>query len=245
MQYLYRLNTFDADGNEYAGSTVLSFSTPARPKIENLRFQPVEGEATSTQRITWTTNVATSSLIRFSAKDIASKEISDSNLVTEHEIIVRDLLDDTEYSFKAESRDKDGNLATSDSQVLRTALDTRPPKISDVTVETTIRGSGSEARGQIVLSWKTDEPATGQVAYGEGSNLSEFNSKTSEDASLSTEHIVIVSDLPTSKVYSVVPISNDNAKNNGTGEPQSAIIGRASDDIISIVLNTLKKVFGF
>ncbi|MBP6880838.1 discoidin domain-containing protein [Candidatus Saccharibacteria bacterium] len=244
-KYLYRLNTFDADGNEYAGSTVLSFSTPARPKIENLRFQPVEGEATSTQRITWTTNVATSSLIRFSAKDIASKEISDSNLVTEHEIIVRDLLDDTEYSFKAESRDKDGNLATSDSQVLRTALDTRPPKISDVTVETTIRGSGSEARGQIVLSWKTDEPATGQVAYGEGSNLSEFNSKTSEDASLSTEHIVIVSDLPTSKVYSVVPISNDNAKNNGTGEPQSAIIGRASDDIISIVLNTLKKVFGF
>lgn len=244
-KYFYRLNTFDADGNEYVGSTVLTFTTPARPRIENLRFQPVEGEPTSTQQVTWTSNVPTSSLIRFSAENAPGKEVSDSALATDHEVIIKDLLDDTEYSFVAESRDKDGNLAVSDTQVLRTALDTRPPKISDITTETTIRGTGAEARGQIIVSWKTDEPATSQVAYAEGSSAVEFNNRSSEDGALATEHIVIVSDLPTSRVYSVKPISKDNAANEAEGESQSAIIGRASDDVITIVLNTLRRVFGF
>src|SRR5690606_25910533 len=62
-KYFYRLNTFDAEGNEYTGSTVLAFTTPARPRISNLRFQPVEGEPTSTQKITWTTNVPASSFV--------------------------------------------------------------------------------------------------------------------------------------------------------------------------------------
>ncbi len=244
-KYLYRLNTFDAEGNEYTGSTVLSFTTPARPHIDNLRFQPVEGEPTSTQKVTWTTNVPTSSLIRFTAEGAPAKEVSTSTLVTDHEMVIKDLLDDTSYSLVAESRDAGGNLAVSDTQVLRTALDTRPPKISDVTVEAAIRGTGAEARGQIVVSWKTDEPATSQVAYAEGSQTTVFNNKTAEDGSLALEHIVIVSDLPTSKVYSVQPISQDNGKNSGVGEIKSAIIGRASDSVVTIVLNTLKKVFGF
>lgn len=244
-KYLYRLNTFDAEGNEYAGSTVLSFTTPARPRISNLRFQPVQDEPTSTQKVTWTTNVPSSSFIRFSSEGIPTKELSQSKLVTEHEIIIRDLLDNTKYSLVAESRDEGGNLAVSDIQTLRTALDTRPPKISDVIVETTIRGTGAEARGQIVVSWKTDEPATSQVAYGEGSQLTVFNNRTAEDSSLATEHIVIVSDLPTSRVYSVQPVSEDRGENSGTGEIKSAIIGKASDSVLTIVLDTLKKVFGF
>ncbi len=244
-KYLYRLNTFDSEGNEYTGSTVLSFTTPARPRIENLRLQPVEGEPTSTQRITWTTNVPTSSLVRYNTAGGPGREVSDSALVTEHEITIKGLQDDTDYTFVAESRDKDGNLAVSDAQNLRTALDTRPPKISDVIVETAIRGTGAEARGQIVISWTTDEPATSQVGYSEGSTTSNFNNKTSEDTGLATEHVVIISDLPTSRVYSVQPISKDRSGNSGTGEAGTAIIGRASDNIITIVLNTLRKVFGF
>jgi hypothetical protein len=55
---------------------------------------------------------------------------------------------------------------------------------------------------------------------------------------------VIVSDLPTSRVYSVQPLSKDGAKNEGQGETQTAIIGRASDNAITVVFNTLKAIFG-
>lgn len=158
---------------------------------------------------------------------------------------ISNLKDDSTYFVVAQSRDATGNLAVSDRHQFKTALDTRPPKVYDVTIESSIRGTGAEARGQVIVSWKTDEPAKSQVGYAEGSNATVFNSKTAEDGNLTTEHLVIVSDLPTSKVYSIQPISRDSAENIGTGEPQSAIIGRASENVLTIVLNTLQRVFGF
>jgi hypothetical protein len=177
---------------------------------------------------------------------IATKpiEFQASDLVTDHRVVIHDLEDDSEYSLVAESRDKDGNLAISDAQSFRTALDTRPPKITEVVVEASIRGTGAEARGQLVVSWKTDEPSSSQVAYAEGSGATSFNNRTSEDTALTTEHIVIVSDLPTSKVYSVMPVSRDKSQNSGQGKSESAIIGRASDSVLTIILSTLQKIFG-
>ncbi|HSE60886.1 MAG TPA: fibronectin type III domain-containing protein [Candidatus Saccharimonadales bacterium] len=244
VKYFYKVVAYDSEGNAYEGS-IFSFTTPPRPRITNLRFQPVPGEPTSTQLISWQTNVPATTTINYGKVGTGGTEASTSALVTEHEITIRDLEDSSEYFLTAQSRDKDGNLAVSDQQVFRTALDTRPPKISEIQVESSIRGTGVEARGQVIVSWRTDEPATSQVAFAEGSDATVFNSRTAEDTSLSFEHIVIVSDLPTSKVYSVQPVSRDKTSNAGLGQTQSAIIGRASDDVLTIVIDTLKKVFGF
>ena len=243
-KYFYKITSYDSEGNAYDGN-VLSFETPPRPAISNLRFEPVRGEPTSTQRVTWDTNVSTDSAVTYGIAGGRTSDIVNSKFTTQHEIIIKGLLDDSEYSLIAHSRDNAGNLATSDEQSFRTALDTRPPKISEISVESSIRGSGAEARGQIIVSWHTDEPSTSQVAYSEGSNATVFNSRTPEDTQLSTEHVVIVSDLPTSRVYSVQPVSRDRSGNAGTGEAESAIIGRASDSVLTIILNTLQKVFGF
>lgn len=244
VKYFYKVNGVDGEGNEYEGS-VLTFTTPQRPKISNVTLQPVDGEPTSTQRVGWTTNVATTSQVVYGRVGVAPQEISDSKLVTEHEMIIRGLEDDSEYSLIAQSRDADGNLAISEKQVFRTALDTRPPKVTDVTVETTIRGVGSEARGQLVVTWKTDEAATSQVAFGEGAGASSFSSMTTEDSALTTEHIVIISDLSTAKVYNIQALSKDKSGNQVKSDAQSTIVGRASDSVLSIIFNTLQKMFGF
>jgi len=243
-KYFYMISAIDAEEAEYRGN-IDSFSTPPSPRIFNLRFQPVDGEPTSTQRVTWQTNVPATSQISYAIVNGTPQEIQNSELKVEHEIVIQGLIDDSEYALTAQSRDADGNLATSDRQAFRTALDTRPPKISDIVVESSVRGSGSEARGQIVVSWRTDEPSTSQVAYTEGSDAQVFNSKTAEDSRLTTEHIVIISSLPTSRVFSVQPLSSDAAVNEGVGETQTVIIGRASDSALTVVFNTLKSLFGF
>ncbi len=84
-----------------------------------------------------------------------------------------------------------------------------------------------------------------QVAYAEGSKATVFNSKTAEDSQLTTDHLVIVSDLPTSKVYSLQPLSKDKSGNVGIGETEPAIISRANESVLTVILNTLQKVFGF
>ena len=243
-KYFFKLITYDKEGYSYDGSTY-SFTTPSRPKISNLRFQPVAGEPTSTQQVTWNTNVPATSLITYTRLNGDTKTAQNLELKTDHSLIIKDLVDDSDYSLIAESRDGNGNLATSDKQTFRTALDTRPPKAFDVSIESAIRGVGSEARGQIIVSWKTDEPSTSQVGYSEGSSATVFNNKTVEDSDLSTEHVVVISDLPTSRVYSVQPISRDKSNNQAVAPTQSAIIGRASDDVLTIVFNTLRRVFGY
>lgn len=243
-KYYYKIDTFDDDGNEYEGN-IFSFTTPQKPKIANLKFEPVTGEPTSTQRITWTTNVPANSAITYGVSGSAGSDMSNAELKTDHEIIIRDLADNSEYFLVAQSRDADGNLATSDKQIFHTALDTRPPKVLEISVESTIRGTGSEARGQLIVNWKTDEPSTSQVAYGEGSTGSTTTSQSTEDANKTTDHTVVISDLSTAKVYNVSALSKDKAGNQAKSEPQSAIIGRASESVLSIIFNTLQKIFGF
>lgn len=241
-KYFFRINGIDADGNEYSGDTY-TFTTPARPRITNIKFQPVENAPSSTQKISWTTNVPATSEMQYGSKKTKTLEALDSKLVVNHELIIQDLEDDTDYQLTVISRDDKGNVATSEPQIFRTALDTRPPKITDLNVETSIRGTGTESKGQLVISWKTDEKSTSQVAFGAGQSGS-FTSRTSEDSRLTTDHVVIVSDLPPSSIYHIQAISLDNAKNASNSEVQSAIIGRGSDNVFSIIFNALQKIFG-
>ncbi len=244
VEYFYKINTVDVDGNEYDSGRIDSFTTPARPRISNLRFQPVAGEPTSTQKVSWTTNVPASSLIRYSTAGVPAREIVDTKLKKEHEVIIRALQDDSNYTLVARSRDKDGNLAVSDNQTFRTALDTRPPKVSALRVETTIRGVGTDARGQLIVAWKTDEPATGQVSYAKGVSGSTYTSTSVEDGTLTTDHTVVISDLATSQVYHVQAISRDKSGNTGKSKDSSAIIGQASDSIMDIIFSALSNIFG-
>jgi len=242
-KYYYQLSAFDSEGSEYDGN-IFSFTTPPRPRITNLRFQPVIGEPTSTQSVTWTTNVPSSSTVTYGKVGTNGTDIQISKLEIEHKITISGLEDDSEYFLIAQSRDADGNLAVSDRQVFKTALDTRPPEVSDVSIETSIRGTGVEARGQVIASWKTDEPSTSQVGYAEGSTATVFNNKTTEDTQMTTEHIVVLSNLPTSRVYSIQVMSYDKARNIGLGESEASIIGRANESVLTIILNALQRIFG-
>lgn len=241
-KYSYKLNGVDADGNEYQGNTYSFFTLP-RPKITNLRFQPVDGAPSSTQQVSWNTNVPATSSISYGPESAKQTDVLDEKLVTQHEVIISGLLDDTAYTLIARSIDSVGNVAVSDNQSFHTALDTRPPKITDYIYESSIQGTGTEARGQIIVSWKTDEAATSQVAFGQGQSGALTN-RSVQDTRLTKNHTVVLSDLSTSTVYRVKAISSDKAGNASQSDTQTAIIGRGSDSVFTIVYNALQKIFG-
>jgi alpha-tubulin suppressor-like RCC1 family protein len=242
--YLFKINTYDNEGNMYDSRRVDTFATSPRPRISDLRFQPVTGEPTSTQEVTWKTNVAADSTLTYGKVDTNGTNVYISEATTDHKITVRNLEDDSNYFLLAQSRDADGNVAVSDRQFFRTALDTRAPSISSIKVTTAIKGSGSNARGQIVMYWKTDEPATSQVAYGFGAGGSDYPNKTSQDGQLTTDHVVIISDLPVANVYHLHPISEDRSDNSTSGDGRSAVIGRPTESILNIIINSIQNILG-
>jgi hypothetical protein len=243
-RYVFKLNGFDADGKEYPEQgTLYSFTTLAMPKVTNVRFQTMEDEPSLTQKITWDTNVLATSELSYGVQGTRAEEVIDSKLTLSHEVVVRNLEDDKQYELIVRSRDSLGNVARSDVQVLRTALDTRPPRLADVSIDVQIKGTSGDAQGQIVISWHTDEPATSQVSFALGA-AGASTSLTSEDARLTTEHVVVVSNLSLSSIYQVKAISHDKSGNLAQSDPETVIIGRGSDNIFSIIFSSLQRILG-
>ena len=99
------------------------------------------------------------------------------------------------YEFYAYGIDQYGNTTKSNTMQITTPLDSRPPTVSNIVIETSNVGLGNQDEAQIVVSWKTDEPATSLVEYGEGISGTEYNFKTNHDPTLTTSHLVIISGL--------------------------------------------------
>lgn len=250
IKYYYKINTFDSESSEYEG-TILDFTTLPRPKISNVRIQQVSNTAQSTLLMTWITNTEVSSIVTYYPEGNSADARDEVNVALtkgDHRMIIRGLLPQTNYIMVVRGRDKIGNEATSDSQRLTTATDTRPPQISELHVEgATIPPTAStaqESTAQLIVSWNTDEPASSQVEFGEGTGTT-YSQKTQEDTNLTINHLVIISNLTPAKVYHVRSISKDKASNVGNSIDTVTITPKATDNALNLVITNLQQAFGF
>jgi len=249
-KYYYKINTFDSENDEYEG-TILDFTTLPRPKISNVRIQQVANTAQSTILVTWTTNTDVSSIVTYypagSPAD-ARDEVNVALTKGEHRMIIRGLLPQTDYILVVKGRDKIGNEAVGDTQRFTTATDTRPPQITDLRVEGAAipptATTAQESTAQLIVSWNTDEPATSQVEFGEGTGTT-YSSKTQEDSNLTYNHVVIISNLTPSKVYHLRAISKDKAGNVGHSIDTVTITPKATENALNLVITNLQEAFGF
>ncbi|MCA9391807.1 DUF2341 domain-containing protein [candidate division WWE3 bacterium] len=242
--YHLRISGTDVEGNILESDDYV-FQTLAFPRIFNVTFEPVTDASSATIKVAWETNVDTDSIVEYRPQGGAFVESVTSELLTEHELVLSNLLDNTSYEFRSKGRDQYGNIATSDLQIYSTPFDTRPPKISDIVVETAILGSGQEATAQIIVSWKTDENATSQVEYGEGVGGTTYPNKTVEDGVLTNSHVVIISDVVPSKPYHLRVVSRDGALNDAASSDYAVITGRATDSVLDLIIFNLQDTFGW
>lgn len=244
--YQLRVKASTTEGTEYSSGA--TFSTPDLPSITNLSYQSVQDAPSATIRVSWETNVKTSSALTVSPtdnNDAKAKSASDAKLKTNHNLTIEGLADQTEYQLIASGRDEYGNQASSNTVSFETAEDSRPPLISDIKLETSINGTGQDSKAQIVVSWQTDEPATSQVEYGQGVGGEGYQQTTSEDSSLGKTHTVIISELDPARTYHLRPISKDGANNRSIGGDNVVITGKAQESVLGIIIDKLKETFGF
>jgi hypothetical protein len=218
--------------------------TPPYPSIENLEVEELEDRPSASVKVTWSTNVKTSSALTLTTEG-DSKSASNADLTTNHSLTVEGLKDSSSYTVVASGRDEYGNLAKSSSYNFETPPDSRPPKIFDVRLETSITGTGDDSKAQIIVSWQTDEPATSQVEYGIGVGGSSYQQTTTQDSSLSKNHTVIISELDPQRTYHLRAVSKDGADNISKGADNVVITGQKKDSVLDIIIDKLKETFGF
>jgi len=249
-KYYYKLNTFDSESGEYEG-TILDFTTLPRPKISSVRIQEVKGTAQPTILVSWISNTEISSIITYYPEGKATDARDEVNIALtsgEHKLFLKGLFPQTNYILVVKGRDKIGNEATSDTQRVTTATDTRPPQILNVRIEggviPPVGGAGQESIAQLVVSWDTDEPATSQIEFGEGTGET-YSQKTQEDSNLTLNHLVVMSNLTPSKVYHLRTISKDKAGNEGKSIDSVTITPKSTQSALDLVVGNLSEVFGF
>lgn len=246
--YSFRINSIDADGFEYEG-TVFEFTTLPRPRISNVEIQEVRGTAQPSVVVRWETNVETTSIVSYYPTNNSDDALDRVNLTRTqgvHEQLITALLPNTAYTLVARGIDSYGNEAQSDPQIFTTSVDTRPPRITNLQVDTTIQRLQTDGASlaQIIVTWNTDELATSQLEYGEGTGAS-YTQKTQEDINPKTNHSVVISGLSPSRVYHLRAVSQDDASNIGHSVDTVTITPKVTSNALDLVISNLSEIFGF
>lgn len=249
-KYYYKINLFDSEGSEYEG-TILDFSTLPRPKISEVRLEQVANTAQTTIKVSWKTNTEVSSIATYYPENNSSGSRDEIKIALEkgeHSLMIRGLLPQTNYILIVKGRDKLGNEAISENQRFTTATDTRQPSILNLKVQggtiPPVGFAAGEVKAQLIITWDTDEPATSQVEFGEGTGTN-YGQKSQEDGNLTNNHTVILSNLTPSKVYHLRTISKDSVGNESKSVDTVTIAPKATKSAIDLVIKNLSEALNF
>jgi hypothetical protein len=209
--YYYRVRVKDANEVEYT-SQEYSFRAVLKPKVSNLRITEVTPYSVT---INWETNIDTETIINWGQTTAYGEKKGIGGTTKSHEIKVDNLVDNTEYHFQILARDEVGEEVAGDDNVIRTPLDTEGPKIEDVKIDILPLGEGDEF-SQVIISWKTNKPATTLVQYDIGLVGGDYSKSSIEDTSLSTAHTVIIKELEVASTYHYRIIAKDKRDNQTT-----------------------------
>jgi hypothetical protein len=244
-KYHLRIQAYDEEDNIFTSDDYI-FETMPLPKLMNVKIQQVKGMPTATLRLLWQSNTSVSSLVTYypTGKAETAKDQVKLTLIKNHEIILRDLTDDTDYTIVIKGKDAMGNSAETVTQKLKTSADMRPPTISNISVETVVSGLGNEAKAQAIIYWDTDEGASSQVEYGQGTG-SDYPNKTQKDSNLTLNHSVTISDLEPSQVYHLRILTEDKMANLSQSYDNVVITPKETSSALNLVIENLSKSFGF
>lgn len=246
IKYYYKINSFDSEGEEYEGE-IHSFETLPRPKISNIKINQVKGTAQSTLLVSWESNTSVSSIVTYypiSSPASARDEVNIALKKGKHQMILSNLEPQTTYAVILKGKDIAGNEAAGEIQQVTTSADTRPPQITDLKVEGEIVGTDEVASAQLLVSFNTDEAATAQIEFGEGSG-STYSQKTQEDGTLTNHHLVVISGLTPGKVYHLRAISKDEFNNKAESIDKVVITPKATENALDLVMTNMSAIFGF
>ncbi len=234
--YQYRARARDINGAE-AASAVFTFTTASGPDTLAPLIANVSADnlTSSSAQITWETNELSDSQVEYgltTAYDALSP--LDTSRVTQHAVLLTNLLADTTYHFRVKSKDAAGNLAVSgDFTLVTPAGDVTPPLISNVT-------AGNITAHSAEIRWRTSEPGDSQVDYGLNKG---YDHSSALDTSRVFEHLVVLTGLRPGKTYTYQVKSRDAAANltvSGGYSFRTPLVPLMADAFNTAVLDTSK-----
>ena len=120
-------------------------------------------------KVSWSTNEESTSEVEFGRTSSYDFSEISKELVSQHLVILTNLVAGAEYHYRVSSTDQAGNESFSvDDVFVAVGADTASPAITNI-----FSTNDSEKR-EIVFTWETDEETSGRVEYGLSTDYSSF-----------------------------------------------------------------------
>ncbi|MBD3250027.1 MAG: hypothetical protein GF381_00415, partial [Candidatus Pacebacteria bacterium] len=174
----------------------------------------------------------------------STSSLYQGELADKHVQRITGLEDGSIYTFTIRGKDQYGNEVVGDPIRYVTGADTRAPRILNQIIETPIKGAGTEAKSQIIISFETDEPAHSQVLWGQGSGT-EYPQATEKSTEPTTKHVIVLRDLEPTTTYHLKITAQDPSGNKSETQDSIVVTPTAQQAAFDIVLKNLEDVFGF
>lgn len=203
---------------------------------------------TDSFRLIWKTNSPASSIVQYTDKQTgATNTHSDNTLTTNHDATIENLTPGDTYEVLVSGVDGNGTNITADKPItVTTSLDTIPPTITSLKIDSTLVPGRSNII-QAVVSWKTDKPSTSIVLYDEGSgSVNEpLRNKIQDTSSYVQNHVIVLPDLKPATIYRIQIASVDQAGNTTTLPTRTIVTPQQAESIVDIIFKNFGATFPF
>jgi len=247
--YHYRVISRTPTGAE-AQSPDFTFKTKQESTtIYNYKIDIINTEQAA---FSWFTNLPVDSSISYTPyRDgvLASEykqTIHDKNFTTFHTVKLSDLEAGVMYDVEISGIDYGNNTVSKVLKGFSTNKTDIPPVISQVQTDSAII-PGEKSNIQVIISWLTNELATGNVYYRKGFSAAsdEFPDSTPVDTNYTKKHIAVVTNFEPGSIYQFQARSTDSAGNMAISKTYTILTPRKEESVFQVIVSNVEELFSW
>ncbi len=246
--YHVQLRSMTAIGS-YMHSKDLSFKTkPKELEISNYTVQTLSPEKATFR---WVTSAETDSALKYTpyrGGALAVEEAktqTDKAMTTMHEVALTDLESGVAYDVELSGKDINSKQISQKITGFMIGKDNLPPVIYQVQTDSAL-SIGKDSNVQTIISWLTNEMASGKVYYQKGVGGDEGNwEQVYFDPSYVKKHVAVITKFSPGTVYRFKIESADSAGNNSISNVFTVLTPRQKETVFQVIMNNFQDVFGW
>ena len=242
--YTFQINAIDTEDNIFQSDEYVQETLPMPKVNDDLKAENKTGIDSPTIDISYTTNVDTTTVIKYSTGGSGPKTFVDLEKKKAHTAEISGLAPKAPYVLEVTGADNFGNEAIAKTFQITTESDTMPPKIVSMSEKKRVIGDGANAEAQITVKLTSNEPTTMIVEATEGVGGDAFSIVSNEDP-LNTEHTVPLKLKQAGKTYSYRVSLKDAAGNPTVSEVKTVVIQQANKTAFEYTLSIFARSFGW